>query len=116
MDDAFKISVVHLIVKGDVEEALQQLSEYFDVKAPKIRVGTIKGHRKASAVYQQSNRTIYASSRESLLNPIIVLHEFYHHLQLELYGKKGNEKYANKFASDFVHIYKSIPKDQTINL
>jgi hypothetical protein len=102
VDDSFKTSIVKLIIKGDVEEALRNLSERFKVKPPKIRVGTVKGHRKASAVYRQYDKTIYASNREALYNPMIILHEYYHYLQSELYGKKGNEKYADKFAKDFI--------------
>ena len=101
MDDYFKMSIVRMIVQGNAEEALVRLSEKFKVKQPKIRVGTVKGHRKAYAVFHQSDKTIYISNREFLHNPMIVLHEYYHYLQTELYGKKGNEKSANKFAKDF---------------
>ena len=76
VDDSFKISIVRLIIKGDVEEALENLSQRFKVKPPRIRVGTVKGHRKACAVYHQSDKTIYASNREVLYNPLIVLHEY----------------------------------------
>ncbi len=104
MNDPFKTSIVLLIIEGDVEEALRNLSERFKVNPPKIIVGTVKGHRKACAVYRQSDKTIYASSREALYNPMIILHEYYHYLQSELYGKRGNEKYADKFAKDFIHM------------
>ena len=90
------------MINGDVEEALDRLSKSFKVKSPKIRVGTVKGHRKASAAYRQSNKTIYASNRKVLYDPKIILHEYYHYLQSELYGKRGSEKYANKFAKDFI--------------
>ncbi|MCW4032141.1 MAG: hypothetical protein NWF08_01975 [Candidatus Bathyarchaeota archaeon] len=102
MDDYFKISIVKMIVHGNIEEALVKLSEKFKVEQPKIRVGTVKGHRKAYAVFQQSDMTIYFSNQEFLHNPMIVLHEYYHYLQTVLYGKKGNEKSANKFAKDFM--------------
>ncbi|KON27715.1 hypothetical protein AC481_04070 [miscellaneous Crenarchaeota group archaeon SMTZ-80] len=96
------MSIVKMIVQGNIGEALVKLSEKFKVEQPKIRVGTVKGHRKAYAVFHQSDKTIYVSNREFLHNPMIVLHEYYHYLQTELYGKKGNEKSANKFAKDFI--------------
>ena len=88
MEDFSKVSIIRLIIKGDVKEALNKLSESFKVKSPKIRVGTVKGHRKAGAAYRQANKTIYASNREVLYDPMIILHEYYHHLQSELW-KKG---------------------------
>jgi hypothetical protein len=103
--DSVKAKVVELILRGDVGDALDELSKRYAIKSPKIRVGTVKGHRKAWAVYRQRDKTIYGSSREVLLNPFIVLHEYYHYLQSERYGKKGNEKYANKFAQDFFSVY-----------
>ena len=102
LEDSFKASIVRSMIKGDVEEALDRLSKSFKVKSPKIRVGTVKGHRKAGAVYHQSNQTIYASNRKVLYDPMIILHEYYHYLQSELYRKRGSEKHANKFAKDFV--------------
>ncbi len=103
--DSVKARVVELILRGDVGDALDELSRGYAIKSPKIRVGTVKGHRKVWAVYHQRDKTIYGSSREVLLNPFIVLHEYYHYLQSERYGKKGNEKYANKFAQDFFSVY-----------
>ena len=91
-----------MMAQGNIEEALVKLSEKFKVEQPKIRAGTIKGHRKAYAVFHQSDKTIYFSNREVMHSPMIVLHEYYHYLQTELYGKKGNEKSANKFAKDFI--------------
>ena len=67
-----------------------------------IRVGTVKGHRKAGMVYHQSNKNIYASNRKVLYNPMIILHEYYNYIQSELYGKRESEKYVNKLTKDVI--------------
>jgi hypothetical protein len=91
-------------MEGNVEEAFEKVSEMFNIKPPRIKVGTVKRHRKAVAVYCQQNKTIYASNSEILRNPYVMLHEYYHHLQSELHGEKGGEKKANRFAKDFIYL------------
>ena len=105
-DLRFKALIVHLILNGRIEEALRQLSEHYKVLAPKIKVGMPKGHVKNVACYVRKTRTIHFSKREALTNPIVVLHEFYHHLRAVTDRHGGIEKNANKFAEGFLKAYK----------
>jgi hypothetical protein len=48
---------------------------------------------------------------DTLSAPFIILHEFYHHMRsFADANHKGTEKYANKFAKEFIEAYKSILK------
>ncbi|MCL2641907.1 MAG: hypothetical protein FWD52_00085 [Candidatus Bathyarchaeota archaeon] len=104
MDD-FKSGVVLLILEGKPEEALSLLAKQYNVRTPKLRVGLPKG-RKALAYgcYTSKTETISVLNSDLLSNPLVILHEFYHHLRCRNVDKihKGTEKNANKFALDFI--------------
>jgi hypothetical protein len=104
----FKAFVVHLILNGNVEEALEQLAKHYHVSLPRIKVGLPGRHRtKALGCYTAKNRTIHVLSSDVLKEPFIILHEFYHHLRTSIDKKhKGTEKYASQFARDFILAYK----------
>ncbi len=101
--------VVWLILNGKVEKALELLAEHYSVDVPKIEVGLPKGRKKkALGCYNAKKGTISVSNSDTLKEPFIILHEFYHHLRTALDTKhKGTEKYADKFAKDFIQTYKS---------
>jgi hypothetical protein len=103
----FKASIVTLILNGKPEYALQQLAEYYHVTIPKIKVGLPKGHRKdVLGCYTAGNRTISLLNSEVLMDPFVVLHEFYHHLRIR--GDKihrGTERNAMEFARGFIEAY-----------
>jgi hypothetical protein len=103
-----KASVVHMIINGEVEEALERLANYYHVSLPAIKVGLIGRNRtKAVGCYAAENGTIYVLNSEALKNPYIILHEFYHHLRTSIDKKhRGTEKYANQFAQDFIQEYR----------
>ena len=104
----FKAFIVHLILNGNVEEALEQLAKHFHISLPRIKVGLPGRHRtKALGCYSAKNHTIHVVSSDVLKEPFIILHEFYHHLRTSIDRKhKGTEKYASQFAQDFILAYK----------
>jgi hypothetical protein len=49
------------------------------------------------------NKTIHVLNSDVLKDPFVILHEFYHHLRTSIDRKhRGTEKYASKFARDFI--------------
>ena len=107
-DLKFKAFIVHLIFNGKAEEAINQLSSHYGVPVPRIKVGMPKGHVKNAACYVKKTKTIHFSRRETLANPLIVLHEFYHHLRSTTDWHGGIEKNADKFARSFLEAYKRL--------
>jgi hypothetical protein len=88
---------------GRVDVALRELSTYYGVEEPKLRVGTVKAHRKVLACYVQKERRIYVSKSDLLTNPFVILHEFYHHLRASQTMKRRQvEKRADSFAIAFI--------------
>ena len=107
LDDIFKAGIVQLILDRRTEEALSKLSSYYQIKPPKIVVGTIKGKRRTVyAVYVQRESKIYCINSDIFYNPFIVLHEFYHHLRTLAGIHRGSEKHANQYAKDFISSYR----------
>jgi len=95
---------------GRAEEALEILAKHHKVNLPKIKVGLPKRHRKNTlGCYTAKNETIYVFDSDALKEPLVVLHEFYHHLRTSSVARKhkGTEKYATRFARKFIAAYKS---------
>jgi hypothetical protein len=108
-DDLTKAKIVYMILNRKTEEALQNLSKFYNITPPEIVVGTIKGKRRSVyAVYVQKEGKIYAINSDIFYNPFVVLHEFYHHIRTKGGIHRGSEKYANSYAKDFVDAYKKI--------
>jgi hypothetical protein len=98
-----------MILNRKTEEALQNLSKFYNITPPEIVVGTIKGKRRSVyAVYVQKEGKIYAINSDIFYNPFVVLHEFYHHIRTKGGIHRGSEKLANRYAKDFVEAYKKI--------
>ena len=112
-DVLFRAKVVYLILSKDTEEALEMLSSHYRVVKPKLRVGMPKRHSKNPACYVGKNRTIHVSRREILWNPHVILHEFYHHLRRETDAQGGIEKYADKFAENYLEAYRKTATHKT---
>ncbi|NIN53337.1 MAG: hypothetical protein GTN80_09225 [Nitrososphaeria archaeon] len=107
-EEEFKALIVSLIHHNKAEEALKRLSNYYHVRVPRLKVGSVKGRRKAAGCYVSKEKTIYISYQDDLRNPSVIIHEFYHHLRT-LGGKhRGTEKYANRFAEEFLKAYKKV--------
>ena len=91
-DDLSKAKVVHMILNRRTEEALQNLSKFYNTTPPEIVVGTIKGKRRSVyAVYVQKEGKIYAINSDIFYNPFVVLHEFYHHIRTKGGIHRGSE-------------------------
>jgi hypothetical protein len=99
--------IVMMILNKRTEESIQLLSKFYNIHPPEIVVGTIKGKRKTvRAVYVGKQRRIYAENSDIFYNPLIILHEFYHHLRYRGMEHRGSEKSANNFASKFIDSYR----------
>ena len=109
-EELFKASIVHLILSKKPEEAFELLSKHYHVRVPKLRIGLPKGNLKNAGCYIAGKRTVYVSHRENLYNPYLLLHEFYHHLRTTCGKHIGTEKYADKFAREYVDAYKRFSK------
>jgi len=109
LQNELKLRVVWLILNGNPEEALALLAEDYRVATPKLKVGLPKGHTgTAHGCYTPRNETISVSNSDTLHNPFVILHEFYHHLRTSVdLQHRGTEKNADKFALDFINAYKS---------
>jgi hypothetical protein len=111
-DDVTKAKIVYMILNGKTEEALHQLSEFYNVTPPEVVVGTIKGKRRSVyAVYVQKNMKIYTINSDIFYNPFVILHEYYHHLRTMGGEHRGTEKYANKYAMSFISSYNNLARD-----
>ena len=108
-DDLTQAKVVYMILNRETEDALEKLSKFYNVTPPEIVVGTVKGKRRtAYAVYVQKERRIYATNSDIFYNPLVVLHEFYHHVRTKAGVHRGSEKLANMYAKSFVESYNKI--------
>jgi len=109
--DNFKPLVVWLILNGKTEQALELLSKNYKVNVPELKVGLPKGHKiKAFGCYTNKNETISVQNSDILVNPFVIIHEFYHHLRSKGADKmhRGTEKNADRFAIDFIEAYKKL--------
>jgi hypothetical protein len=105
----FKAYIVWLVLSGKAEVALQVLAKKYKVSVPKMKVGLPSRHKvKARGCYVTRDGTIYLQNSDAIMNPFIILHEFYHHLRTSIDKKhKGTEKYADRFAREFLEAYQS---------
>jgi hypothetical protein len=105
---SFKTQIVTLILNKQTEEALEKLSEHYNVDVPKLKVGLPKGHlRTAYGTYSGKTKTISVLDSDIFGNPFVILHEFYHHIRSKSVDKihRGTEKNADKFAIEFLHAF-----------
>lgn len=106
--DNFKPLVVALILNGKTEEALDLLAKEYKVAVPTLKVGLPKKHKiKACGCYTAKDQTISVQNSDILINPFVILHEFYHHLRSKAVDRmhRGTEANADKFAVDFLQQY-----------
>jgi len=87
------------------ERALELLSRLCQVEVPKLTVGLARGRSKAAGVYVSRRKTIYASNRDGLFNPAVIIHEFYHHLRTRSGKHRGTEKHADLLAQEYLDAY-----------
>ena len=117
METRFKAYIVWLILKGETEDALQRLADHYDVDKPKLKVGLPKGHKTGVlGCYSTRDATISLLNSDVYGKPAVILHEFYHHLRTGIDHKhRGNERYANEFAQDYINAYKKITNTKKEN-
>ena len=106
----FKAKIVYMLLMKNTEEAIKALSEFYKVDVPHLKVGMPKKHSKNIGCYVSKTKTIHVKDREKLCNPFVILHEFYHHLRTQHGKHKGTEKYANKFAMDYIKAFRDSRK------
>jgi hypothetical protein len=89
---------------------LERLADYYRVSVPRIKVGLPKGHKKhVLGCYTAKDRTISVLNSDLLKDPLVVLHEFYHHIRIRLdMIHRGTEKNATEFAKRFIESYVSV--------
>ena len=113
----FKPVIVWLMLNGKTEEALSLLAKNYKVNVPKMKVGLPKGHKiKALGCYTSKNETISVLNSDVVINPFVILHEFYHHLRTKSVDKmhRGTEKNADKFAMEFIEAYNTYMLNGTV--
>lgn len=113
-ESPFKAKIVSLILSKDTEKALELLSHHYRVAKPKLKVGMPKRYSKKLACYVAKKQMIYVFHRKLLYNPQVILHEFYHHFRNFTDAQKGIEKYAKKFAEDYLKAYRIIAASQDL--
>ncbi len=104
----FKAYIVALILDGKPEDALELLSKEYNVTLPSLRVGLPKGHKTtAYGCYSAKTQSITVLNSDILINPFVILHEFYHHLRSKAVDRvhRGTEGNADKFAMDYLQQY-----------
>lgn len=85
------------------------LCEYYHVEKPRLKVGVVRGRNKGvQAVYSANRKEIMAARMEFLYDPFTILHEFYHHLRYFGSEHRGTEKYADRFALNYIRAYRSV--------
>ena len=110
MEQNFKALIVYLILDGKAEKALEALAKHYSVDVPRLKVGLPKGRKKkALGCYSARSKMISVLDSDTLKEPFVVLHEFYHHLRTALDAKhRGTERYADEFAKEFIQAYKTM--------
>ncbi len=111
--DNFKAVAVWLVLNGKTEEALTLLAKNYKVNVPNLKVGLPKGHKvTAYGCYTAKNQTISVLNSDILVNPFVIIHEFYHHLRSKGVDKmhRGTEGNADKFAVEFIREYELAAK------
>lgn len=108
-EQKFKAMIVWLIVDGKTEDALKQLAEHYGIDAPKISVGLPKKYKSRTVgCYNAKKKAISVLNSDSLKDPFVILHEFYHHTRTDLNLKhRGTERYADEFAREFIQAYRT---------
>jgi len=108
-EDRMKVLVVALILDSKTEEAIQVLSKWYRVSVPKLGIGVVEGKTKGvAAVYSQKRKEILAARREFMYDPFVMIHEFYHHLRSVSGHHRGTEKQADRFALDFIDVFRRL--------
>ena len=110
VDGRFKAGIVHLILTHDAEKALVSLAERYNVDTPSLKVGIPRGHVTVAGCYVLEKETIYVANSDGLTDSFLILHEFYHHLRSVSGRHLGTERYADRFAREYIDEYRRQPR------
>jgi hypothetical protein len=111
----FKAYMVWLIASGKPEKAIEHLAKHYKVNEPTLKVGLPRKHKiTAAGCYTAKDQTISVLNSDILINPFVILHEFYHHLRSKAVDRvhRGTEGNADKFALDYLQAYQIAIKMQ----
>ena len=111
--NSLKARVVWLILDSQPEEAIRILCEHYRIDVPELKVGLPKKHSKAAGCYVVGDNTLYVKNRDTMYDPFVIIHEFYHHLRSVSGKHRGSEKYADGFALDFIRSYNQAVKNSS---
>src|SRR5207247_10666874 len=105
-DPMLQARIVYMILNKKTEEALQLLSNFYNLKPPRIAVGTIKGkRRRAYAVYVTRENKIYALNSDILYNHFLIIHLYYHYLSSCFGLQRGTEGKEDSYSRSFIESY-----------
>lgn len=104
----FKARIVYMILVKEDVEAVKALSLHYGVEEPHLKVGMPKRYSRNVGCYVSRTRTIHVMNQEYLNDPFVILHEFYHHLRTQGLEHRGTERYANRFAEEFIEAFQSL--------
>src|SRR3972149_1983650 len=109
-EQAFKVKIVQLILGKETQKAIEALSQHYGIVVPKLKVGMPKKSGRNAGCYLSRTKTIHLADREKLVDPFVILHEFYHHLRTHGEEHLGTEKHADRFAKEFIKAYQTFGK------
>lgn len=105
----FRAMVVATILDKRTEEAIAMLAKHYRVEVPRLGVGVFEGRTKGVlAVYSANRKEILAATSESLYDPFVMIHEFYHHLRSISGRHRGTEKQADRFALEYIEEFNEV--------
>lgn len=104
----FKAKIVQMILMKENVKAIEMMSQHYGVAIPHLKVGLPKRYSKVVGCYVSKTKTIHVMNQDYLDDPFVILHEFYHHLRTQGEEHRGTEKYANRFAEEFIEAFKIV--------
>lgn len=107
-EQLFKAKIVYMILRKENVKAIELLSDHYKVDIPILKVGMPKKSSNAVGCYVTKTKTIHVLNQDILDNPFVILHEFYHHLRTQDAEHRGTERYANRFAEEFIEAFKTL--------
>ena len=68
-EDSFKARIVQLILRKEVDDALEALSQHYKVDVPRFKVGMPKKTGGKAGCYVPNTKTIHVVNQEKLEDP-----------------------------------------------
>ena len=99
VEEAVLARAALLVLEGSPEEAVEILAGIHGVPVPRIKIGLPRRYSRVLGCYDHRRRLICLRSSSEYRNPLVVLHEYYHHLRAARAEYSGYEKGADRFAA-----------------